>query len=126
MQYVSTEELSHALGIRLQSNIHTSQVSFGFSQFSTIAPWWGRSCDLALIVGTFIHGFGSHEAMRNDKELTFGRKIAQFIIADSCSTQALRCFRVATRSERKVFGDDLSAAKCKAQAESFEAVATTV
>ena len=53
-RYVSTEELLHALGIRLQSNVHTNQVSFGLSQFSVITPWWDRSYDLALIVGTFL------------------------------------------------------------------------
>ena len=65
-KHVSTEELSHALGIRLQSNVHTNQVSFGFSQFSVIVPWWDRICDLVLIIGTFIHGLGKYEAMINE------------------------------------------------------------
>ena len=52
-QHVSTEEISNALVIHLQSNAHTSQVSFGLSQFSVIALWWDRSCDLDLIVRTF-------------------------------------------------------------------------
>ena len=29
-------------------------------------PWWDRSCDLALMVGNFIHGLGKYEAMWND------------------------------------------------------------
>ena len=64
--------------------------------------------------------------MRNDKEIPFVRRIAQFIIADSGSAQAFRSFRVATTPERKVFDDYLSAAKCKAQAESHEAIAAAV
>ena len=123
---VSTEEFSHTLGIRLQLNVHTSQVYFGFSQFSVIAPWRDRSCDLALIFGTFIHGIENYEAMRNDKELPFGRRISQFIIDDSGSAQAFRYFIVATSPARKVFDDALSSAKCKAKAESHETVAAVV
>ena len=89
-------------------------------------PWWDRSCDLALIVGTFIHGLGNYEAMRNDKEIPFGRRTAQFIIADSGSAQIFKSFRVATISSRKVFDDAFSADKFKAQAEAHEAVAATV
>ena len=64
--------------------------------------------------------------MRNDEELTFGIIIYQFIIADSDFSQAFRSFRVATRSARKLFDDDLSAAKCKDQAEGHEAVSAAV
>ena len=67
-RYVSTEEILHALGIRLQSNVHTTQVSFGFSQFSVIAPWWDRSFDLALIVRTFIHGLGNYDTIQNEED----------------------------------------------------------
>ena len=84
------------------------------------------SCDLALIVGSIIHGLRNYEVIQNDKELPFGRRIAQFIISDSGSAQAFRSFRVATRAARKVFYDALSAAKCKSQAEAHEAVAAAV
>ena len=77
-------------------------------------------------VGTFIHGLGNYNAMQNDKEPPFGRRIAQFIIADSGYAQPFRSFRVETRSARKVFDDALRAAKCKAQAESHETVAAAV
>ena len=63
LQHVSTEELSHALGILLQSNVYTSQFSFGFSRFSVIAPWCDRICDLAIIVVAYIHGLGNYDAM---------------------------------------------------------------
>ena len=84
------------------------------------------SCDLSLIVGTFIHGLGDYKAMWNDKELPFGRIIAQFIISDSDSAQAFRSFRVATRATRKVFDDALIESKCKAKSEAHEAVADAV
>ena len=32
---------------------------------------WTRSCDLALLIGTFIYGFGNYEAMHTDKGLDF-------------------------------------------------------
>ena len=64
--------------------------------------------------------------MLNDEELPFGRRIAQFIISDSGSAQAFRSFRVTTRAARKAFNDYLSAAKCKTQDESHEAVAAAV
>ena len=64
--------------------------------------------------------------MRNDKEFPFGIIISQFIISDSGSAQVFRSFRVATRSERKVFDDYLIVAKCKSQAEAHEAVAAAV
>ena len=89
-------------------------------------PWWDRSCDLALIVGTFIHGLGNYEAMRNDKEIPFGRRTAQFIIADSGSALEFRYLRLATMTARKVFDSALSAAKYKAHTKSHESVADTV
>ena len=114
LRHVSTEDLSHALEVFPQSNFHTSQFSFEFPRLLVIATWWYISCDLALIVGTFIRGLGNYDAMRNDKELPFGRIIAQFIIADSGSSQSFRSFRLETRAARKVFNDALSADKYKA------------
>ena len=64
--------------------------------------------------------------MRNDKEIPFGRRIAQFNTADSGSAQSFRSFRVATRAAIKVFDDALRAAKCKSQAESHNSVAAAV
>ena len=125
-KHVSTEELSHALGTRIKSNVHTSQVTFGLSRFSVIAYLWDRSCDLALIVGTFIRGLGKYESMKNYKELPFCRRIDQFIISDSGSAQVFRSFRVATRSAIKLFDDALSAAKCKDQDEAHDSVAAAV
>ena len=61
--------------------------------------------------------------MRNDKEIPFVRRIAQFIIADSGSAQAFRSLIMSTREPREVFDDALSAAKCKSQAEYHKSVA---
>ena len=64
--------------------------------------------------------------MKNDEELPFDRRIAQYIIADSGYAQSFRSFRVATRAARKVINDALSEAKWKAQDESHEAIAAEV
>ena len=61
--------------------------------------------------------------MRNDKELPFGRRIAQFIISESGSAKSFRSLIMATREPREVFDDALSAAKCKSQAEYHKSVA---
>ena len=34
--------------------------------FSVIGPSWDMSCDIALIVGTFIHGLGNYEAIPSE------------------------------------------------------------
>jgi len=120
-RHVSTEELSHALGMGL-SNQH----SLKSSAISSLAPWWNRNCDLALMVGTFIHGLGNYEAMRNDEELPFGRRIAEFTTADPGSAQAFRNFTAATTAARKVYDDALTAFKSKAQLEAHEAVAAVL
>ena len=64
--------------------------------------------------------------MRNYEELPFGRRIPQFIIANSGYAQEFRSFGVATRAERKVFDYALSAAKFKSHSEAHEAVASAV
>ena len=89
-------------------------------------PWWYISCDLDLIVGTFIDGLVKYKVILNDEELPFGRRIAQSIISDSGSAQAFGSFRVEARAARKVFDDAFSAVKCKAQAESDETIAAVV
>mmetsp|Transcript_46338 Transcript_46338/g.69923 ORF Transcript_46338/g.69923 Transcript_46338/m.69923 type:complete len:1184 (+) Transcript_46338:1551-5102(+) len=118
-RHVTTEELSHCLGI------HLPRPRF-YSDCAPPAPWWDRSCDLALIVGTFIHGLGNYEAMRLDDDLPFGRKISQYASNDPGTARAFHTFEAAAYSARKVFDDALSSAKLKAQAEAHAAVAAAV
>lgn len=88
-RFVSTEELTLAIGTYL-SCASSSQPRL-FVQ-SAVAPWWDRSCDIALIIGTFVHGLGNYEAMRNDEELPFARRITSFISSDPGSALAHICF----------------------------------
>lgn len=88
--------------------------------------WWDRRCDVALIVGTFIHGLGNYESMRNDEDLPFGSTIRRHSEVDKSSTGAFLCFDSASRAARKVFDKALDSAKSKAQAEQHAVVAAVV
>lgn len=56
------------------------------------APWWDRSCDLGLIVGTFIHGLGNYEAMRGDEELPFINRINYYVKCNRAAAESYRRF----------------------------------
>jgi len=122
-RFVSTEELTLAIGTYL-SCASSSQPRL-FVQ-SAVAPWWDRSCDIALIIGTFVHGLGNYEAMRNDEELPFARRITSFISSDPGSALAHICFHQATKTAKSVYVHALKTSKRKQQIESHEAVAAVI
>ena len=122
-RFVSTEELTLAIGSYLScAPLSKSQC---FVQ-PAVAPWWDRSCDVALIIGTFIHGLGNYEAMRNDEELPFARRIRSFISSDPGSALAHICFHQATKTVKSVYVDALKTSKRNQQIESHEAVAAVI
>ena len=92
---VTTEELSHAVG-KLLRMTKTRNIFHP-------APWWDRSCDIALIIGTFIHGLGSYESMGRDPQLPFGYKIDAYSVSDLNSANSLRAFGLALK-EANSFG----------------------
>jgi hypothetical protein len=109
---VSTEEL--LLGV----SVHLKNV--------TLRPpvaWWDRSCDIALLVGTFVHGLGNYDAMLNDESLPFAFKIKQFAESDEACAAAQKSFSCAAKATSKVFHDALEAAKIKDQLQIQAAVA---
>lgn len=116
-RHLTSEELVLGLGARLTVDSGDSRKP---------AAWWDRSCDLALIVGTFVHGYGNYESMRNDEELPFGKLIAAFSSQDVGCASAARFFVVSTMVARKVFDDALESSKAKAQLEAHAAVAAVV
>jgi len=113
-RHVTTEELSLALSSRLGYSYHDAR---------SPCTWWDRSCDIALLVGSFIHGFGNYEAMRNDEDLPFKGNIRQQAIANEACAAAQGCFVAAGKAARKVFDTALGSAKSKAQEEVHAAVA---
>jgi len=116
MRYVTTEELLIAVGSRLKSRNHARNPS----------TWWDRSCDIALIVGAFVHGYGNYESMCSDTELVFGRLIERCMIAEQGCSDAIFKFDSATVAARQVFEDALESAKFKQQKEAQAAVAAAV
>ena len=109
---VSTEELSLSVSSCLRR-----------IQEFTPAIWWDRSCDVALIVGTFVHGLGNYEAMQNDEGLPFSFRIRKFSASDEACVAAQRQFQAAAAAARGVFDNALEAAKTKSQLEVQAAVA---
>jgi hypothetical protein len=60
---VKTEELSHAVWYLLGTSL-TREIYYP-------APWWDRSCHIALLIGTFTRGLGSYDSMSRDLLFAF-------------------------------------------------------
>ena len=111
-RFVSNEELTIAIG-RKFLNLNAKRPTL----------WWDRSCDIGLIIGTFIHGLSSYESMRRDRSLPFGERISQFCKHDPSSRVANDRFRCVAEATQNVFEDALEAGKVKAELEVQAAVA---
>lgn len=111
-RYVTTEELVLAVSLMLR------QVTL-----KPPASWWDRSCDVALVIGTFVHGLGNYETMRSDTDLPFVEKLGRVNQTEEGCKTAGRCFRAAAGAARQVFDDALDAARVKAELEVQAAVA---
>jgi hypothetical protein len=111
-RYVSTEELSLAISSHL-----------GMLKIQDPVSWWDRSCDVGLLIGTFVHGLGNYETMRNDMDLPFAEKLKKLASEDDACKAATDCFRVATAAARQTFDDALESARIKAELEVQAAVA---
>lgn len=124
-RHVSTEELSHALGIKLlSSNAGNNRFkTFASVSLQTCAPWWDRSCDLGLLIGTFIHGLGNYEAIRNDEELPFINRTHHHAGRNRSATEAFRRFEAAAEAAKQIFDTALVTMKRKFQQQTHAAVA---
>ena len=111
---VTTEELMLAMSSRL---------GFDYQETNRPCSWWDRTCDVGLLIGSFIHGFGSYEAMRNDEDLPFRGKIKRLAFSNEVDATAQECFVAAASAARKVFDTALGSAKSKAQEEVHAVVA---
>jgi hypothetical protein len=109
---ISAEELKLKIGLLLRNLNHTPPVS-----------WWDRSCDIALLIGTFVHGLGNYEAMKNDNSLPFVKKLECYAKTDPLATEAQTNFLQVTKTAAKVCEDAFEASKMKAQREIQKAVA---
>jgi hypothetical protein len=111
-RFVTTEELSLVVGTFYKG-----------LNLKAPATWWDRDCDISLLVGSFIHGLGNYESMRNDFELPFLERIARVSQYDAASIDAAEIFRTASSAAVIVFDDALEAARVKAELEVQAAVA---
>ncbi|KAL3944902.1 MAG: hypothetical protein SGBAC_000993 [Bacillariaceae sp.] len=94
----STEELSLALNLYLQGTTGTPLVA-----------WWDRSCDIDLLIGTFVHGLGNYDSMLSDSSLSFGFRIKKYAKIDEACVAAQKRFEDATATARQVFDESLEA-----------------
>jgi hypothetical protein len=111
-RFVTTEELLLAMGAHLQNIDRIPPAS-----------WWDRSCDVALIVGSFVHGLGNYEAMRKDVALPFAECIRKASQKHVACKLAMQNFGTAANAVRRVFESALDCAKTKAEHEVQAAVA---
>lgn len=123
-RFISTEELLYSLGSNLLSDGSQSVAS---KHLLTCAPWWDKSCDIGLIVGTFIHGLGNYEAMRHDEDLPFINRIKYYVNeCNESEAESHRRFEMAAAASRQVFDTALDTLKRKFQEQTTAAVAAVV
>ena len=107
-RHVTTEELSHAIGRQLEGNWINRQLAL-----SRPAPWWDRTCDLGLIIGTFTYGIHRYRSMYSDNDLPFQKKIKRATIDDHGCSQAYQNFLCSTKAARNTFDKALSISQAK-------------
>mmetsp|Transcript_36172 Transcript_36172/g.86986 ORF Transcript_36172/g.86986 Transcript_36172/m.86986 type:complete len:2449 (-) Transcript_36172:61-7407(-) len=109
---VTAEELKLAVGLLLRNVSHVAP-----------AAWWDRSCDIGLLIGSFVHGLGNYEAMMHDNSLPFVKKLENYAKSDPLATDAQANFLKVTKTAAKVCDDAFDNSKFKAQREIQKAVA---
>lgn len=114
-RHVTTEELLHALGTQLYS-----------SSSHCYAPWWDWSCDIGLVVGTFIHGLGNYDGMRKDEELPFLTRMTAYVQYNKVESESYRRFEHAADAAKCVFEKALETMKIKFQQQTTAAVAAVI
>jgi SNF2 family DNA or RNA helicase len=114
-RYITTEELMYALSINMNVALESYKLS--------CPPWWDRSCDLGLLIGTFFHGLGSYEAMRIDEDLPFSTKIKSYVMCNTAEAESYHHFEMAADAAKSVFDTALVTMKRKFQEQTHAAVA---
>ena len=112
-RHVSTEEMALAAGAHYRKAV----------DLEAPASWWDRNCDIGLIIGSFVHGLGNYQAMRNDEDLPFVHNTKLYAESDEACWSANVAFQAAAAASRRVFDDALESVKAKAALEIQAAVA---
>lgn len=113
-RYVTMEELFLSLNISFPLQSDCSQMDR--------PPWWDRACDQALVLGTFFHGLGNYEAMRQDAELGFAVKMRNYVNLNGADKSHVK-FAAAASATKQVFDDALSSLKIRFQEQTAMVVA---
>ena len=114
-RFVTTDELMYALSTKMSVQLESYK--------QACPPWWDRSCDLGLLIGTFFHGLGNYDAMRNDEDLPFSTKIKSYAMSSSSEAVSFRSFEMAANAAKHVFDTALVTMKRKFQEQTHAAVA---
>jgi SNF2 family DNA or RNA helicase len=114
-RYITTEELMYALNIKMPVALESYKLK--------CPPWWDRSCDLGLLLGTFFHGLGNYEAMRTDENLPFVTKIKSYAMCNSAEAESYHQFEMSACAAKSVFDTALVTMKRKFQEQTHAAVA---
>lgn len=104
--YVTIEEVFH--GFSQMSERHSRYFAKrGLPHLSWANPveWWDNDCDIGLIIGTFLHGFGNYENMKTDSQLPFASKIASFARQNTTYTKSYEAFVNSVSSAKSFYKD---------------------
>jgi len=115
-QYITIDELCRGLNKRLC-------VERPNAEWASPCNWWNRSCDIALLVGTFLHGLGNYPTMQQDEALPFSRLLSENAKQNRLSCQSMRIFDAAFSAAREVIDAAFKEAKIKAQSRAAAVVA---
>uniref|UniRef100_A0A7S1B9C3 Uncharacterized protein n=2 Tax=Corethron hystrix TaxID=216773 RepID=A0A7S1B9C3_9STRA len=103
--YLTIEEVFH--GFSRLSERHSYHVvnhpGRPEQSWASPAAWWDNDCDLGLLVGTFIHGFGNYAAMHADDHLPFANRIATFARQNPHHAKSYTRYQKAAASAESVF-----------------------
>jgi hypothetical protein len=114
-RFLTTEEIMYALSTKMSVALESYKIA--------CPPWWDRSCDLGLLIGTFFHGLGNYDAMRNDEDLPFSNKIKSYVMSNRSEAEPYRHFELAADAAKNVFDTALVSMKRKFQEQTHAAVA---
>lgn len=112
-RHVSTEETAILIGTHYRKIV----------DLEAPASWWDRSCDIALLIGVFVHGLGNYQAIGSDEDLPFVHNNKDYAESDEACWSAYAAFQAGAAASRRVFDDALESVKEKAALEIQAAVA---
>jgi hypothetical protein len=101
---VTMEELSHAV-----AHVYTAAgARRGRPPLPNPCPWWDRSCDIALLIGNFLCGYGNYETISYDEQLPFAWKLKSYARQDVDSLESMARFSEAVKATSDVVKESIA------------------